>query len=306
MPQRLPLQVPDIGDYHDVPVIEILVRPGQRISVDMPLVTLESDKATMDIPASAAGTVAELRVELGQRVSAGDVLLMLEAEVADAVGVAAPRDDHVASAAPSPAESLPGPEKYPAPGTPEPASAPTGQWEAAVARVGAGLRCGPSVRKLARELGVDLAEVAGTGPRGRLLKEDVVAYVNARLRQPPTAPGAGFDLLPWPKVDFEKFGPVERRQRSRIQTISAANLARNWVRIPHVTSFDEADITDLEAFRQQINAEQGEGDPRVTLLAFLIKAAVHALQAFPAFNSALDGETVVERRYWNIGFAVDT
>ncbi len=298
MSQLIPLKVPDIGDYHEVPVIEILVSPGQRIAAESPLVTLESDKATMDIPASAAGTVVELRVKLGQRVSAGDILLMLAPETeagteAEAAIAVAPQTLAVANA-PIPAE--PASQSLMAPATSPVFAVP----------LGGALRCGPSVRKLARELGVDLARVSGTGPRGRLLKEDVVAYVSASLRHPPQAAGldAGFDLLPWPKVDFEKFGPVERRERNRIQTISAANLARNWVRIPHVTSFDEADITDLEAFRQQINAEQGE--PRVTLLAFLIKAAVHALKAFPAFNCSLDGETVVEKLYWHIGFAVDT
>jgi pyruvate dehydrogenase E2 component (dihydrolipoamide acetyltransferase) len=166
--------------------------------------------------------------------------------------------------------------------------------------------CGPSVRRLARELGVDLAQVTGSGAKGRLQHADLMAHVKRTLQRGASPATGGLDLLPWPQVAFEKFGPVERRPRSRIQKISAANLHRNWVMIPHVTNFDEADITELEAFRQQANAEAGEDGAKLTLLAFLIKAVVHTLQAYPAFNCSLDGDEIVEKGYWHIGFAADT
>lgn len=295
MSQTLSLCVPDIGDYRDVPVIEILVQPGQIIAVDTPLVTLESDKATMDIPASAAGTVDAVLVKVGERVSEGSALVRLRA-TGDPAETVVPASAKAAVVS-APVAAQPTPIAV----TPPLIAAPTPTTKHGT--------CGPSVRKLARELGVDLSRVVGSGPRGRLLKEDVSAYIKATLQQPApqaSARSGGFDLLPWPSVDFAKFGPIERRPRSRIQGLSAANLARNWAMIPHVTSFDEADITDLEVFRQQINREQGEGGVKLTLLAFLVKAAVHALQAFPAFNSSLESDEIVEKRYWHIGFAVDT
>lgn len=285
------LRVPDIGDYHDVPVIEILVQPGQAIAVDSALVTLESDKATMDIPASQAGSVGEILVKAGDRVSQGSPLLTLLLTTSSAT-VNASVDREPAAAVPA---MLPNPDLPPPTATPNKAEQHS--------------RCGPSVRKLARELGVDLALLSGSGPRGRLLKEDVSAYVQAAMQRGSSAPpeagssSGELALLPWPSIDFEQFGPIERQARNRLQTISAGNLARNWVMIPHVTSFDEADISELEIFRQQINREQ---DLKLTLLAFLIKAAVHALQAFPRVNSSLAGAEIVEKRYWHIGFACDT
>ncbi|MBS1160642.1 MAG: branched-chain alpha-keto acid dehydrogenase subunit [Proteobacteria bacterium] len=284
--------VPDIGDYQDVPIIEVMVAVGDTIGVDTPLLILESDKATMEVPASAAGTVSEIIARVGQRVSRGSLILRLAPALAASC---APADERLAVSPPA-------------------ASGPAAVAVAAALPIGPppGLmpRCGPAVRKLARELGVDLAQVVGSGPQGRLQKEDVLAWVKHSLLSPvaPTAaPSAGgLDLLAWPSVDFEKFGPVERRARSRLQKMSAANLHRNWVMIPHVTNFDAADITELDAFRQQINGEPGADGVKLTLLAFLIKAVVRTLQAYPAFNSSLDGTEMVYKNYWHIGFAAET
>jgi len=308
MNQSIELRVPDIGDFKDVPVIELLVAVGDTIAVDTPLVTLESDKATMDVPSTAAGRVTEILIKAGDRVGEGSVIARLA--VADAVSppaaaeamplaepVSEPMADAVAPLAA--ASTLPHAAPIAALSTtPAPSGAAHGP-------------CGPSVRRLARQLGVDLALVVGSGSKGRIFQEDVIAHVKRTMQAGPVearpaATGGGLDILPWPKVDFEKFGPIERRPKSRIQKISAANLHRNWVMMPHVTNFDEADITDLEAFRQKVNGELGKEAAKVTMLAFLIKAAVHTLQAYPAFNCSLDGEDVVEKRYWHIGFAADT
>ena len=304
MGQTIELRVPDIGDFKDVPVIELLVAVGDTIAVDTALVTLESDKTTMDVPSTAAGRIAEILIKTGDRVGEGSVIARLE--VADAAAApAAVSSVAVAATAPAAAPATPAPVAD-APAAPVPAVstalAPSGP---------ANGPCGPSVRRLARQLGVDLAKVVGSGNKGRISQEDVIAHVKRVMTSDtsetrPATAGAGLDLLPWPKIDFEKFGPVERRPKSRIQKISAANLHRNWVMMPHVTNFDEADITDLEAFRQKINGELGKEAAKVTLLAFLIKAAVHTLQAHPTFNCSLDGEDVVEKRYWHIGFAADT
>ncbi|WP_434514971.1 dihydrolipoyllysine-residue acetyltransferase [Dechloromonas sp. ARDL1] len=304
MSQMIELRVPDIGDYKDVPVIELLVAVGDTIAVDTALVTLESDKATMDVPSTAAGRITEILIKTGDRVGEGSVIARLEAADATAAP-AAVSSVAVAATAPAAAPATPAPVAD-APAAPAPAAstvlAPSGP---------ANGPCGPSVRRLARQLGVDLAKVVGSGNKGRISQKDVIAHVKrvmtsgASESRPATA-GPGLDLLPWPKIDFEKFGPVERRPKSRIQKISAANLHRNWVMMPHVTNFDEADISDLEAFRQKINGELGKEAAKVTLLAFLIKAAVHTLQAHPTFNCSLDGEDVVKKRYWHIGFAADT
>ncbi len=304
MSQTIELRVPDIGDFKDVPVIELLVAVGDTIAVDTALVTLESDKATMDVPSTAAGRITEILIKTGDRVGEGSVIARLE--VADAAAApAAVSSVAVAPTAPAAAPATPAPVAD-APAAPVPAVstalAPSGP---------ANGPCGPSVRRLARQLGVDLAKVVGSGNKGRISQEDVIAHVKRVMTSDtsetrPATAGAGLDLLPWPKIDFEKFGPVERRPKSRIQKISAANLHRNWVMMPHVTNFDEADITDLEAFRQKINGELGKEAAKVTMLAFLIKAAVHTLQAHPTFNCSLDGEDVVEKRYWHIGFAADT
>lgn len=301
--QQIDISVPDIGDFKDVPIIEVLVAVGDTIAIDTPVVTLESDKATMDVPATAGGVVTEIMIKVGDRVSQGGAILRI------ASGASAPAAQSVTIAPPVAASAAitPAAPAIAAPVTAQPASivSPSRSITAP---------CGPSVRKLARELGVDLANVVGTGSRGRLQKEDVIAWVKRTLqsgvsaRNTSAAPrdGTGLDLLPWPKVDFAKFGPVDVRPKSRIQKISAANLHRNWVMIPHVTNFEEADITDLENFRQQINSEQGKDGTKVTMLAFLIKAAVKTLQKYPAFNSSLDGDNIIVKNYWHIGFAADT
>ena len=312
----LEVRVPNIGGFKDVGVIEVLVKPGETVAADASLVTLESDKATMDVPSPAAGTVREVRVKVGDRVGEGSLVLLLES--ADA-GVAAspaapvpPAPAPAASSATPPAAAPPAPRAAPpaAPPAPEPApaagpvavSAPSA---APAASAPGPVHASPSVRKFARELGVDLARVTGTGPRGRVQHEDVQKFVKQSLSgQVPS--GSGLDLLPWPKVDFSRFGPVETRPLPRIRRIAGANLARNWVMIPHVTQFDEADVTDLEEFRTRLNAELGAAGPKVTLLAFLVKACVSALQRFPEFNASLDGESLVLKRYFHVGFAADT
>jgi pyruvate dehydrogenase E2 component (dihydrolipoamide acetyltransferase) len=305
MSQMIELRVPDIGDYKDVPVIELLVAVGDTVAVDTALVTLESDKATMDVPSTAAGRITEILIKTGDRVDEGSVIARLE--VADAapvlnnesVTVNRENQPKIEAAAAPLTVSTPPPMATP---TPAIAPAPSGP---------ANGPCGPSVRRLARQLGVDLAQVVGSGAKGRIQQEDIIAHVKRTMQAAPAearpaAGGSGLDILPWPKIDFEKFGPIERRPKSRIQKISAANLHRNWVMMPHVTNFDEADITDLEAFRQKINGELGKDAAKVTMLAFLIKAAVHTLQTWPAFNCSLEGDDIVEKRYWHIGFAADT
>ncbi len=294
----LEVRVPNIGGFKDVGVVEVLVKPGDTVAADASLVTLESDKATMDVPSPFAGTVRELRVKVGDRVGEGSLLLLLDAEAAapEAGAVAAPAP--VAEPAPVAAPvAAPTPAPKPAPvaaPVPVPGTAPSGLAHAS-----------PAVRKVARELGVDLARVTGTGPRGRVLQEDVQKFVKLALAgQVPG--GTGLDLLPWPRVDFARFGPVETRPLARIRKIAGANLARNWVMIPHVTQFDEADVTELEDFRVKLNSELGEKGPKVTLLAFLVKACVAALQRFPEFNSSLDGDSLVLKRYFHVGFAADT
>ncbi|MBD9406812.1 dihydrolipoyllysine-residue acetyltransferase [Acidovorax sp. ACV02] len=307
------VRVPDIGDFKDVAVIEMLVKVGDTIKVEQSLFTVESDKASMEIPSPAAGVLKELKVKIGDTVNIGDLVALLEgtasaaAPVAAPVAAAAPAPAPVAAAAPAvaaaaPAASVPVPAHQP--GTPT-----------------AGLpHASPSVRKFARELGVPIDEVKGTGPKGRITQDDVAAFTKqvmagavqtkAQAAKAPAAAsggsGVGLDLLPWPKVDFTKFGPVERKDLSRIKKISGANLHRNWVVIPHVTNHDDADITDLEAFRVQFNKENEKSGVKVTMLAFMIKAAVAALKKFPEFNSSLDGDQLVMKNYFHIGFAADT
>jgi pyruvate dehydrogenase E2 component (dihydrolipoamide acetyltransferase) len=283
--------VPDIGDFTDVPVIEILVGVGDTVAVDDPLVTLESDKATMDVPAPVAGVVRELRVAIGDKLSEGAVVLTLEpagSEAAVLPEVSAPAE---ATAAPEPPPAAEAPAAAESAAAPEPR--PPGRDGPVYAS--------PSVRRIARERDLDLSAVSGTGRKGRITRDDVERFVAA-----PPAPASvtgGLDLAPWPTVDFAKYGPVERRPLSRIQKISARNLARNWVMIPHVTQHDEADVTELEAFRKRMNEEQGV---KLTMLGFLIVASVAVLKAFPEFNASLDGEELVLKGYYNIGFAADT
>jgi pyruvate dehydrogenase E2 component (dihydrolipoyllysine-residue acetyltransferase) len=292
----LTVEVPDIGDFDDVPVIEILVSAGDTVAVEDPLVTLESDKATMDVPAPAAGVVKEVVVKIGDKVSQGTPLMTLEDGAGGGV-----------AQAPAPAEAAPEPET-PEPETPAPEAAPRASEPETPAGNGAvPIYASPSARRLARELGVELSRVNGSGRKGRITKDDVQqAADGGRPSAAPAPPGGGvsLDLPPWPSVDFEKFGPVERVQRSRIQRISAPNLARNWVMIPHVTHNDEADITELEAWRKRLNSEQS--DVKVTMVSFLVVACVAALKEFPNFNSSLDGDELVLKRYYNIGFAADT
>ena len=304
--------VPDIGDYKDVPIIEVLVKPGDSVKAEDSLVTLESDKATMEVPAPFAGVVKELKVKVGDKVSEGIAILTLEAA------------DGAAQPAAKPAPAAP-PATVAAPSAPPPAPAPTAAAVqapvpaaavptalAAVDEAGfAHAHASPGVRRFARELGVDLGKVKGSGPKDRILKEDVQAFVKTALARP-AAPaggtGVGINLLPMPAVDFTKFGPVEAKPLSRIKKISGANLHRNWVMIPHITQNDEVDITELEAFRKQMSDENQKSGVRVTLLAFLIKAVVAALKQYPQFNSSMsaDGESLIYKQYYNIGVAVDT
>jgi pyruvate dehydrogenase E2 component (dihydrolipoamide acetyltransferase) len=332
------VKVPDIGDFKEVEVIEVLVKAGDAIAVEQSLITVESDKASMEIPSSAAGVLKDLRVKVGDKVSEGMLLAIVEAgEGAAAAAPAseapktAPAPAAPATAAPAPTPAQPTVAAAEPPAAAAPARAASPVVETAVpARPpsptatlaeepdgsrGAKAHASPSVRKFARELGVDLSRVKGSGPKERITHDDVRAWVKAAIaRSEGGAPasaasggeGAGLGLIPWPKVDFAKFGPIETKPVARIRKISAANLHRNWVMIPHVTNHDEADITELEAFRVQLNQEQGKAGVKVTMLAFLIKACVSALQKFPEFNSSLDGENVVLKNYWHIGFAADT
>ena len=311
------VKVPDIGDFKDVPVIEVLVKPGDVVRKDDSLVTLESDKATMEVPSPQAGTVKEVRVKVGERVGEGSTILTLEAaasaaaEPAPAIGKpGAAAKQLVAPAEPAPAIGKPGAEaKSAAPAPPLPPTDPSERDIPAHAS--------PGVRRFARELGVDVSRVKGSGPKARILKDDIQNFVKQALATGSGIAGAGsgsakggsladLGLPAWPKVDFAKFGPVESRPLTRIQKISGPALARNWVMIPHVTQFDEADITELEAFRARVNEENAKAGIKVTPLAFLVKAVVAALKKYPTLNSSLDGDNLIIKNYWNIGFAADT
>ena len=310
------VRVPDIGDFKDVAVIEVFVKPGDTVKVEQSLITVESDKASMEIPSSAAGVIKELKVKLGDTVNIGDLLAILEGQG----GTAAPAPIAAAAAASAPAAAVSASASAPtaaaaAPLAPahNPTTAPVGLPHAS-----------PSVRKFARELGVPLDELKGSGPKGRITQDDVQAFTRAVMggatqtraiaAVAAKAPAAGggvtgggeLNLIPWPKVDFAKFGPVERKELSRIKKISGANLFRNAVMIPAVTNHDDADITELEAFRVSTNKENEKSGVKVTMLAFLIKACVAALKKFPEFNSSLDGDALVYKQYWHIGFAADT
>ena len=314
------VKVPDIGDFTDVPVIEVLVKPGDTVKAEDSLVTLESDKATMDVPAPADGVVKSVGVKVGDKVSEGHLILTLDSTAAGAPAAA------VAPAAARPPAATTPAAVSPPPGATadKPAAAPSApsapaQTQAPVAPVAPidepafrKAHASPSVRAYARTLGVDLSKLKGSGPAGRILQEDVQNYVKRTMSGASVATavagagGAALGLLPWPQVDFAKFGPIETRPLSRIKKIAGANLHRNWVLIPHVTNHDDADITELEAFRVQLNKENEKAGIKVTLLAFLIKACVWALKKFPEFNASLDGENLVLKRYYHIGFAADT
>ncbi len=303
------LHVPDIGDFKDVAVIEILVAVGDTVTQEQSLITVESDKASMEIPSSYAGVLKALSVKIGDVVNIGD---LIGAITVAGVAPAAPAAPAAAAAAPAAA-----PAAAAAVAPPVASSASVAAHNPTVAPSGSLPYASPSVRKFARELGVPLAEVKGSGAKGRITQTDVQQFTRAVMSgaakttaQGATSgagdSGAALGLLPWPKVDFAKFGPVERIERSRIKKISAANLHRNWVMIPHVTNHDDADITELEAFRVSTNKENEKSGVKVTMLAFLIKACVAALKKFPEFNSSLDGEQLVMKQYVNIGFAADT
>jgi pyruvate dehydrogenase E2 component (dihydrolipoamide acetyltransferase) len=328
------VKVPDIGDFKDVAVIELLVKPGDTVAVDQSLVTVESDKASMEIPSSVAGVVRELKVALGDKINQGDLLAMLEGAVGAAPAAAEAAAPPAAAPAPAP-EAASALASVPA-AAPAVASVPAATSTAPVSPVPAhqptatpaqGLPyASPSVRRFARELGVPLEEVAGSGLKGRITHQDVQAFTKAVMAgnaqtqaiagavaaavakaAPVVGAGGGeLGLIPWPKVDFAKFGPVERKELGRIKKISGANLLRNAVMIPAVTNHDDADITELEAFRLQVNKENEKAGVKVTMLAFLIKACVAALKKYPEFNSSLDGDALVHKLYWHIGFAADT
>jgi len=314
--------IPDIGDFDEVAVIELLVKAGDKVRAEQSLITVESDKASMEIPSSHSGLVKEMQVKLGDKVKQGSLVLKLE--TADTVA-AAPAE--VLSVAPTvatvPLVAVPQLPVAAVMSTPMP-MAPAASAVAVVAPVhqpasvlSADLpHASPSVRKFARELGVPLNEVKGSGPKGRISQEDIQSFnravmvgetrTQAQAAKAPAGDGAGLGLIPWPKVDFSKFGPIERKELGRIQKISGANLLRNAVMIPAVTNHDDADITELEAFRVLTNKDNEKSGVKVTMLAFLIKACVNALQKFPQFNSSLDGDALVYKQYWHVGFAADT
>ncbi len=319
------VKVPDIGDFKDVPIIELLVKVGDTVKAEDSLMTLESDKATMDIPSPVSGVVTELKVKVGDKVAEGVLLALVRVGAgATATAVAVP------AAPPAAAPATPAPPPAAAaiaaggsavdirPGAAEPVTAPSRVAMPTPAQRlhGGASHASPSVRRFARELGVDVAKVTGSGPKGRILQGDIQAYVKGVLGAPPAptaaAPsGGGLDLLPWPKIDFSKFGAIDVQPLSRIKKISGANLSRNWVMIPAVTYHEDADITDLEAFRVQINKENEKaGGAKLTMLAFLIKACVKAMQKYPEFNSSIDASgtemSLVLKKYYNIGFAADT
>ena len=305
------VKVPDIGDFKEVEVIEVMVKVGDTIKVDQSLVTVESDKASMEIPSSHAGVIKELKVKLGDKVAEGTLLLVVDAD--GAAAAPAPAAESKSAPAPAPAAPAPAPaaESKPAPAAAPAAAAPTPAVPGP-----AGLpHASPSVRKFARELGVDLTRVAGSGPKGRITQEDVQNFVKGVMSGPVSTgsaskggSGVGLDLLPWPSLDFSKFGETELLALSRIKKISGPNLHRNWVMIPHVTQFDEADVTELEQFRKDTNTANAKSGMKLTMLAFVIKASVAALKKFPAFNASLDAEgaNLILKKYYHIGFAADT
>ena len=303
-PSVVDVAVPDIGDFKDVEVIELMVKPGDTVNVDQSLITVESDKASMEIPSSHAGVVKDIIVKVGEKVSKGSLVLKLETQG----GAPAP------APAPSAAASAPAAATASTP-APAPKTTPTAALEPA-APANTRAHASPSVRKFARELGVDLGRVTGSGPKGRILHTDIQGFVKSVMAGTTAAPaaaaakggGAGLDLLPWPSLDFSKFGETELQPLPRIKKISGPNLHRNWVMIPHVTQFEDADITELEEFRKDSNNALAKSGVKLTMLAFVIKASVSALKKFPAFNSSLDekGENLILKKYYNIGFAADT
>jgi pyruvate dehydrogenase E2 component (dihydrolipoamide acetyltransferase) len=300
------IKVPDIGDFKEVEVIEILVKVGDTVKAEQSLITVESDKASMEIPSSHAGVVKELKIKLGDKVAEGSIVLMLEASASAPAPAAASTTANASVTTPPPASVAAAPEVKPAPvSLPASVDVPVQHGKS---------HASPSIRKFARELGVDLAQVQGSGPKGRVVLEDVQGFVKGVMRSgvsaSPVTSGVsgGMSLLPWPSLDFSKFGSTELQPLSRIKKISGPNLHRNWVMIPHVTQFEEADVTDLEEFRKQSNDALAKSGVKLTMLAFVIKASVAALKKFPAFNASLDaaGENLILKHYYHIGFAADT
>ena len=330
------IKVPDIGEFTDVEVIEVMVKPGDPVSVDDSLITIESDKASMEVPSTEAGIVKEIRVKLGDKVSEGSPIVVIETAAATdgkpaetaasaAVKPAQTAAPGAAKPAPAPAEP-PQPPKSPAAAVTAPIGSqssppapvkpdtlkPVAPESVGEAELGAEHKphASPSVRKFARELGVDLHAVQGTGLNGRIFRSDVQKFVKSAIAVPSRAAGAGggagLDLAPWPKIDFARFGEIETRPLSRIRRASKSNLARNWMMIPHVTQFDEADVTELEALRHELGETHAKDGIRVTLLAFVLKALVPTLTEFPEFNSSLDGDNLIFKKYFHFGFAADT
>jgi len=302
------IKLPDIGEFHDVEVIEVMVRPGDMVHVDDSLITIESDKASMEVPATESGVVKELKVKVGDRVSEGTPIVVLE--TAEAPGESKPAAAPPAAAPPAagPASAPPPKVERPPLELAKPASAKVVPIDSAIDTQSSGGKphASPAVRKFARELGVDLAKVHGSGMNERIFRSDVQNFIKSAIAQPArTGAATPLELAAWPKIDFTKFGAVETRPLSRIRRLSKSNLARNWVMIPHVTQFDEADVTDLEAFRREINQTAKDG-ARVTILAFVLKALVAALTEFPDFNSSLDGDNLILKKYFHLGFAADT
>jgi pyruvate dehydrogenase E2 component (dihydrolipoamide acetyltransferase) len=337
VPETRQVLVPDIGDFKDVPVIEVPVKAGDSIKAEDPLIVLESDKATIEVPSPFGGVIREISVKVGDKVSQGTLLLVMDVSetekapeipqpgVSDRSASEATAAIQAAPSAPSPVEPAPSASQSTAGGkadsssaaVPRPSipSSPPGGRHAEAGRAidetaFANAHASPSVRRFARELGVNLGVVKGTGPKQRILREDLLAYVKTQFSTLHDRPRMELDLLPWPRIDFAKFGPVESKPLSRIQKLSGANLHRNWVMIPHVTQFDEADITELESLRKESNESVQEGGVKVTILAFLMRASIAALKKFPEFNASLDSESeemnLVMKKYYHLGFAVDT
>ena len=321
------IKIPDIGDFADVEVIEVMVKPGDPVHVDDSLITIESEKASMEVPSTAAGVVKEIRVKIGDKVSEGSSIVVVETAAGDGKPATAAAPPAQAPAAPAakpappaaeasrPAKPLSGAAATAPAASPSAAPAPGKQAAAEPQAIGEARgdherkpHASPSVRKFARELGVDLHAIQGTGLNGRIFRNDVQKFVKSALASAPRAPGAGtaLDLPPWPKIDFAKFGEIETRPLSRIRRASKSNLARNWMMIPHVTQFDEADVTELEALRHELGQTHAKDGVRITLLAFVLKALVSALTEFPEFNSSLDGDNLILRKYFHFGFAADT
>lgn len=330
MSNLIEVKVPDIGDYKNIPVIEVYVKVGDNVAVEDTLVTLESDKATLDVPSSHAGVVKEVKVAVGDKISEGFVVVMLEStttattdappaskEASAPVPAPTPTAETTASVPATPAIQEQPAEEKPAPATPAVATNNAQTYPAQP--LSKNTYASPSVRQFARELSVNLDNIKGSGDKGRITHDDVRAYIKAVMNGQMACPhpnsasastgtslGGGLDLLPWPQIDFTKFGEIDIQPLSRIKKISGQNLSRNWVMIPHVTNNEVADVTELEAFRVQLNKEHEKAGIKFTMLAFLIKACVQALKKFPEFNASLDGDNLVYKKYYNIGFAADT